>query len=133
MCACVILKMCSKKFYCLAYRDFFFESFGSASNLELSEKLSGKANGLSKKCHFEKSQWLLQPKKSTSHIYTTPWKEKRKKNMKLQLKLIVMTHDLVRPSTYPRCDSTNVYAKNNYTLIQANEIQTIWVTTTLLT
>lgn len=48
--------------------------------MELSEKLSGKTNGLSKKRHFEKKsmvgQRLLQSKKSASHICITPQKKK---------------------------------------------------------
>ena len=66
--------------------------------MELSEKLNGKANGLNKKCHFEKSQWLvngcINPKKV--RVTFVLHLKKKKKIMKLQLKLIVMIHDLIR-------------------------------------
>ena len=52
--------------------------------MELSEKLSGKANGLSKICHFEKSQWPVNgyyhPKKVLVTFILHLEKKKEKKN-----------------------------------------------------
>ena len=78
---------------------------------------------LSKKCHFEKSQWLvngyINPKKVLV-IFVLHLKKKKKKN---EVTIKAYRNDSRSYLTiYPTCDSTNVYAKNNYTLIQSNEI-----------
>lgn len=92
--------------------------------MELSEKLNGKANGLSKKCHFEKSQWLvngcINPKKVLV-TFVLHLKKKKKKTYEVTIKAY-RNDSRSYSTTYPTCDSTNVYAKNNYTLIQSNEI-----------
>ena len=50
-------------------------------------------------------------------------KKKKKKKKKYEVTIKAYRNDSRSYLTiYPTCDSTNVYAKNNYTLIQSNEI-----------
>ena len=63
---------------------------------------------------------VLTQKKCQSYLYYISKKKKKKKN---EVTIKAYRNDSQSYSTtYPTCDSTNVYAKNNYTLIQSNEI-----------